>query len=142
MLLTAYATDILDGEIAHRFDGESSFGRYVLDPACDSAMLAAASLGAVAAGRIPFATVVAVTIAGVAGQIVIMVVDDSRVMRRIANGAHPIGYCVATVYVGGVYVTAAGVPAHKAWPAALVVAGLVGILKRRRLSAWLHGREF
>jgi CDP-diacylglycerol--glycerol-3-phosphate 3-phosphatidyltransferase len=48
----AYASDLLDGWMARRFDGETTFGRFI-DPLADKVLVGACAIALLAAGLLP-----------------------------------------------------------------------------------------
>lgn len=137
------ATDWLDGELASRLGGASDLGRDVLEPVCDLVLVASATYALVKTEVISARPVVAVTALAGVGQTVIFTVDESHLLRRVANGAMPLGYvaAAAALWYGHAHLAFGDAAKFAAIPGAAVGIA-IGFMKRGRLSAWLHGRAF
>lgn len=143
LLNAALISDWLDGELATRLSAESTFGRDVLEPVCDSAVVAGATYGLLATHSVSPRPVLAVGALAAIGQTVIFTVDEGRRLKSIANGAMPLGYTVIAGVLWYAYARLAFAErARRLLPPAIAATSAAAYMKRGRLNAWLHGRAF
>lgn len=142
IFLIALATDWFDGWLAIRLDAKSEFGQKVVEPAADMALSAGALAGLFFTGTIPWITVWPLVALLLFIHSVIHLIQETRLIRRICNGAAPLYYLAVILATAGIY----------AWKALGISSALLAVpafplgyfavkLKWSRVSGWLHGRS-
>jgi hypothetical protein len=87
--------------------------------------------------------VIAIGVAAGLGQTVIFSVEEPHLLRKIANGAMPLGYVVIATALWLAHARAAfGSSAPRVVIPGMLLGGIAGYQKRNRLGAWLRGRAF
>lgn len=138
----AVATDMLDGYLAKKLDAKSDFGRDVLEPNCDLALVVGSLAGLVLSETVSWQPVVLlVAIPGIGAELLLKRRPEGSLGKKIHNGFMPLHYVAIAIAVFALYAYQA-MGSDSVWLLLLLIpASVMAWEKRDRwYGAWLHGQ--